>query len=387
MRCQHFESGACRSCSLLTTPYATQLGAKEERTRTALAAVDGMDRLVWLDPCASADAGFRTSAKLVVGGTRRRPTLGILGADRRGVDLPGCPIQHPAINAATPALKRFIRALDLVPYDVPTKSGELKYILLTVGEDEALMCRFVLRTRDRVTDIRRALPELRRLIPALDVVTANIHPTHEAIVEGEEEIVLTKHRHLPVRMGDAELRLGPRSFIQTNRAIASGLYRQVSMWATRPLDSGAAPDSLWDLYCGIGGFALNAARAGLPRVTGVESSELAIVSAIAAATRAGLRREEAEFICADATDWARRADPSTIPDVLVVNPPRRGIGPTLAEWIDSSGAPRLIYSSCNPDSLVVDLEALPSYRGVEARLFDMFPHTPHCELALLLERH
>lgn len=387
MHCQHYASGACRSCSLIDTPYPEQIAHKQGKARALLDQTPGMTALDWLNPQASASTGFRTSAKLVVGGTRRRPTLGILGPDRRGVDLPGCPIQHPAINAAAPALKRFIRALDLAPYDVPTKKGELKYILLTVGTDDALMCRFVLRTRDRLTDIRRALPELHRLIPGLAVVSANIHPTHEAIVEGPDEIVLTKRRALDLRVGDTDLILGPRSFVQTNREVSSALYRQAAEWAAAPLPDGRSPETLWDLYCGVGGFALHAARAGIPRVTGVEVSEQAIASAIAAATRAGLRREEAEFICADATEWARRTDPSTIPDVLVVNPPRRGIGQTLAEWIDSSGAPRLIYSSCNPDSLVVDLEALPSYRGAEARLFDMFPHTPHCELALLLERH
>lgn len=386
MHCEHYASGTCHSCSLLDTPYPIQLEDKHERARTRLGALKAMAKLHWHNPCASKESGFRTSAKLVVSGTPRRPTLGILGADRRGIDLPGCPIQHPQINSATRGLKRFIRSLHLTPYDVPTKNGELKYILLTLGDDSSLMCRFVLRTSTRVTDIRRALPELHHLVPHLSVVSANIHPTHEAIVEGPEEMILSKGRLLPVTMGDATLFLGPHSFIQTNRAIAHSLYRQVTQWALRPIEKGAAPESLWDLYCGIGGFALNAAQAGMPTVTGVESSSQAITSAISAAKKAGLGREEARFICEDACQWATRQDRSRIPDVLVVNPPRRGIGSELAQWIESSGAPRLIYSSCNLESLLKDLEAMPSYQGVEARLFDMFPHTSHCEIALLAQR-
>lgn len=186
MQCEHWDRGACRSCRYLDVPYGEQVAAKSETAAEALALVPTAAGVHWLSPRRSAPTAFRTSAKLVVGGTRRRPTLGILGPDRRGVDLPGCPIQHPAINRATPALKRFIRSLDLIPYDVPTKNGELKYILLTVGADDALMCRFVLRTRDRVTDIRLALPDLVALVPNLALVTANIHPAHEALIEGPQ---------------------------------------------------------------------------------------------------------------------------------------------------------------------------------------------------------
>lgn len=345
-----------------------------------------MNALDWLTPHTSAHAGFRTSVKLVVGGTRRRPTLGILSSERRGIDLPGCPIQHRAINAATPALKRFIRALHLTPYDVPTKKGELKYILLTVGTHDALMCRFVLRSRERLSDIRRALPELQRLIPSLAVVSANIHPTHEAIVEGADEIVLSKRRTLDLRVADTDLLLGPRSFVQTNREVASALYRQAAEWASLPFPNGRVPQTLWDLYCGIGAFALNAAHAGVSHVVGVELSDQAIVSASRAAHRAGLSKDEAFFVCEDATAWAKVQDRKAHPDVLIVNPPRRGIGPELAQWVEESAIPRVIYSSCNIETLVTDLAAMPSYRGLQARLFDMFAHTPHMETIVLLSR-
>ena len=384
MRCDHYDAGTCRSCSLLPQPYERQLAGKEEAVAAALAPVPGADHLHWLAPASSPERGFRTSAKLVVGGTRRRPTLGILGHNRRGVDLPGCPIQHPAINRATPGLKRFIRSLNLTPYDVPTKRGELKNILITVGEGERLMIRFVLRTRERVSDIRQALPLLRDLVPATHVVTANIHPTHEAIVEGPDEIILTRARTLALSVEGLEL--GPRSFAQTNAHVASALYEQASVWASRPFADGRLPESLWDLYCGVGGFALACARAGFLRVTGVEVSSGEISSAISAARHAGLSRRAATFITDDATSWARAQPEADVPDVIVVNPPRRGIGADLAAYLDQCGAPRVIYSSCNPASLAKDLAAMPTLHPVEGRLFDMFPHTTHAEVALLLER-
>ena len=384
MRCDHYDAGTCRSCSLLPQPYERQLAGKEEAVAAALATVPGAGDITWLAPASSPDRGFRTSAKLVVGGTRRRPTLGILGPDRRGVDLPGCPIQHPAINRATPGLKRFIRSLSLTPYDVPTKRGELKNILITVGEGERLMIRFVLRTRERVSDIRAALPLLGDLVPAAHVVTANIHPTHEAIVEGPDEIILTRARTLPLSVEGLEL--GPRSFAQTNAHVASALYEQAALWASRPFADGRLPSSLWDLYCGVGGFALACARAGFPRVTGVEVSSGAISSAISAARHAGLSRSAASFIADDAPSWARAQSPKAVPDVIVVNPPRRGIGADLAAFLTACAAPRFIYSSCNPASLATDLAAMPTLRPVEGRLFDMFPHATHVETAVLMSR-
>ena len=384
MRCDHFDAGTCHSCSLLPQPYERQLAEKVDAVVAALAHVPGTQEIRWLSPASSPEKGFRTSAKLVVGGSRRRPTLGILGPDRRGVDLPGCPIQHPAINRATPGLKRFIRALDLTPYDVPTKRGELKNILVTVGAEERLMIRFVLRTRERVSDIRSALPLLRDLVPAAHVVTANIHPTHEAIVEGPDEIILTRARTLPLAVEGLEL--GPRSFAQTNARVAEALYEQASRWARLPLPDGRVPEGLWDLYCGVGGFALHASHAGVPAVTGVEVSEAAIASAISRARALGLTRDQARFVADDATAWARAQSASGAPDVVVVNPPRRGIGPELASWLDGCTAPRVIYSSCNPATLAKDLAAMPSLRATHGRVFDMFPHTAHAEVAVLLER-
>ena len=386
MRCEHWESGACHSCALIEAPYPDQLADKARSVRAALASVPGAPGIRWLSPVASEPRGFRTSAKLVVGGTARRPSLGALGPDRRGVDLPGCPIQHPAVNRASVGLKRFIRALSLTPYDVPTRRGELKNILITVGADERLMVRFVLRSRDRVADIRRALPHLRQLVPSVHVVTANIHPAHEARVEGPEEIVLTRRRTLPLDAGGLRLELGPRSFTQTNAAVAGRLYRQAAQWAALPLPGGAAPSSLWDLYCGVGGFALHASHAGVPAVTGVEVSEAAIASAISRARALGLTRDQARFIADDATAWARAQSASGAPDVVVVNPPRRGIGPELAAFLNECGAPRVIYSSCNPTTLAKDLAAMPSLRATHGRVFDMFPHTAHAEVAVLLER-
>ena len=117
-----------------------------------------------------------------------------------------------------------------------------------------------------------------------------------------------------------------------------------------------------------------------PGIVGVEISADAIDSARRSAAEAGI---DAEFIAADAGAWAMSQ--SSLPNAVVVNPPRRGIG-QLAEWLENSTIERVLYSSCNPASLARDLARMPSLRPTRGRLFDMFPHTGHAEVLTLLTR-
>lgn len=373
MHCAYFEAGRCRSCSLLETPYAAQLAAKDRRVRDLVGDRPGLD---WLPPVRSAEEGFRNKAKAVVAGSTDHPTLGILDPHGRGVDLRDCPLYPPAIREALAALAAFVTLARLTPYDVPRRAGELKYVVVTASPDGDLMVRFVLRSQEALARIRKHLPALRAALPALAVASVNLQPEHKAVLEGEREILLTEQESLAMRVEGATLHLRPQSFFQTNTAVAAALYRQVREWA----DDGA-PRSVWDLYCGVGGFALHVAAPGRA-VVGVETSAEAVASARASAREAGL--PDVRFEVADATAFALGAPAP--PDLAIVNPPRRGIGPALSEWLEASGVRRVAYSSCRPESLVRDLARMPSLRPRRARVFDMFPHTDHVEVLALLER-
>lgn len=381
MQCDYFDAGLCRSCTLMGQPYADQLAAKDVRARGLLADHAGIE---WLPPVASAESGFRAKAKMVVGGTVDAPTLGILDGRGRGVDLRECGIISPAILAAFPALIDAITTVGLTPYDVPARRGELKNLIVTAAPSGQLMVRFVVASAGSVPRIRTVLPQLQKRLPQLTVVTANLHPTHSAVLEGDEEVVLTERDALPFTVGDVELQVRPRGFVQTNTAIAAALYAQAAQWVHE-----RAPRTVWDLYCGVGGFALHAAipdaRGGTapPRVLGVETSADAVASARLSAERAGL--DHAEFLVGDATEYAVSASAS--PDLVIVNPPRRGLGERLATWLDGCGASTVIYSSCNVESLARDLDAMPSWRVRRARVLDMFPQSTHMEVITLLTRN
>jgi len=369
MQCDYFDAGACRSCTWMGQGYDEQVAAKQARCAELLAP---WPATTWLPPVTSPESGFRNKAKMVVAGTVEAPTLGILDPAGGGVDLRGCGLHDPRLADALPVLAELVTRAAITPYDVPARRGELKHLIVTVSPDGELLVRLVLRSTESVARIRKHLPWLAERLP-LAVVSVNLQPAHKAVLEGEREEVLLGET-LPMRTGDVVLHLRPQSFFQTNGHVGAELYRQAAAWVA-DLD----PASVWDLYCGVGGFALHLAAPGR-RVTGVEISEEAIASARVSA--AGL--PDVDFVAADAIAWAP-AQP-TAPELVVVNPPRRGIGPDLAGWLESSGVPHVLYSSCNAVTLAKDLSAMPSYRPLTARLLDMFPQTAHFEVVTLLAR-
>lgn len=377
LECGHYDRFECRSCTWLERPYDAQLAAKDASTQALVrAALGDRPEPTWLPPVPSVPEGFRTKAKMVVGGTVDHPTLGLWDPRQGAVDLRDCALHTPGIRAALPVLAAFVTRAALAPYDVPTRSGELKHVLVTESPAGELMVRWVLRSTEAETRIRKHLPWLLDTLPGLRVVTLNVQPAHAAVLEGERELVLTERATLPMQVNGVTLHLGPRSFFQTNTDVAAALYRTARAWVAE-LD----PASVHDLYCGVGGFALHLAAPGRT-VTGIEISADAVTAAERGRDDAGLSAELVRFVAGDATSYLLedRAD------LVVVNPPRRGLGTDLATRLEESGPAAVVYSSCNPETLARDLAVMRSYAPVRAQVLDMFPQTAHLEVLVLLVR-
>lgn len=431
MLCQLHDASLCRSCPNLDLPPAQQLQLKQSAVQATLAGQ--VEAAAWLEPFASAPSHFRNKAKLAVSGTTHAPVLGLVDRFDNGTDLTSCPLHVNEIKAALAPLTRAITRMGLQPYSIVKRRGELKHVLVTASANGQLMVRFVLRSTAQLPAIRKGAPRLQSELPGLRVLSVNIQPRPAAILEGEREIILSQDStldmplYLPELGGDGvvvnnkksvlPLVLPPQSFFQTNSDVAAGLYSQARAWARdyagggvltgaeaeregaggqagaltgEPGAGGAYSDaiqssqSIWDLYCGVGGFALALAQPGA-QVLGVEVSAPAIDGARAAAAQLSLTSPQVRFEAGDASvlDASGQVYGHDKPDLLVVNPPRRGIG-ELAASIEDSGIQRVLYSSCNPASLTKDLEVMSSYRVRRARLFDMFPHTNHAEVLVEL---
>lgn len=388
MHCHHFDAGACRSCTLLPVPRARQVAAGEERVRELLAPHLGAEpEQVWGPPILGADAGFRARGKMAVAGTAQDPVLGLPGQPLTA-DLSDCPLYPPGVEAVLEGVKALVRRAQVPPYDVARRRGELKNVLVTATPDGEHGIRLVLRSDRALDRIREHAPALLAAHPTIVALSANLHPEHTTQVEGPTEILLAGSGSIAVRTGDVTLRARPRSFLQTHTEVAGELYRQAARWVAdlaAERSTGGPGPRVWDLYCGLGGFSLHIARA-LPeaQVTGVEVSAEAIEGAREAAAAEGIA---ARFLAEDATAWAlREAEGAGAPDVVVVNPPRRGIGPELAGFLERSGVRDVVYSSCRPASLAEDLARMPSLRVVAGRWVDMFPHTEHAEVVVRLRR-
>lgn len=386
LNCVHFEQKKCLSCRWLETPYAVQIEAKTADIKRLLSPYFLQNgQTEWLSPILSPTSAFRNKAKMVVSGSVEKPILGILNEmndPNSAVDLTDCPLYSPHFQAIFPLLKTFIGRAGLVPYNVAKRRGELKYILITESRfNGAFMIRFVLRSETKLPLIEREFASFYAQLPPDSVVSVNIQPQHAAVLEGEKEIFLSQPQVLLEQFNGIPLFIRPQGFFQTNPAVASELYRTAQQWvADLPIKR------LWDLFCGVGGFGLHCANILFEKnpdiaLTGIEISPSAIASATASAERLGL--EKVSFASLDSANFAVNNNGEK-PDLVIVNPPRRGIGQELASYLNELRSPYLIYSSCNAKTMAADFAHLSDYYLEKVQLFDMFPHTAHYEVLAFL---
>lgn len=375
MQCALYDAGRCRSCQWIEQPVSHQLTAKMADLRQLLAEHAVAE---WRAPVSGPERAFRNKAKMVVSGSVEKPLLGMLHRDGTPEDLCDCPLYPASFSPVFAALKPFIARAGLTPYNVARKRGELKYLLLTESRfDGGMMLRFVLRSDAKLAQLRAALPWLQERLPQLKVITVNIQPVHMAIMEGETEIFLTEQQALAERFNDVPLWIRPQSFFQTNPVVAGHLYATARDWVRQ-----LPVNHMWDLFCGVGGFGLHCATPQM-KLTGIEIAPEAITCAKQSAQELGL--QNLRFQALDSTQFATAQD--EVPDLVLVNPPRRGIGKPLCDFL-SRMAPRfIVYSSCNAQTMAKDIHELPGYRIDRVQLFDMFPHTAHYEVLTLLSRH
>lgn len=388
LNCAYFNRQQCRSCQWLERPYPIQIEDKTANIKHLLSPDFLLnEETQLLAPRLSDLAGFRNRAKMVVSGSVEKPILGIINDPSdplSAVDLCDCPLYPQTFQQLFPLLKQFIGRAGLVPYNIAKQRGELKYILLTESRfNGALMIRFVLRSENKLPLIRREFADFYAKLPLGSVVSLNIQPLHSAVLEGEKEIFLTENHTLEERFNGIPLFIRPQGFFQTNPQVAEALYLTAQQWiADLPINR------LWDLFCGVGGFGLHCAKALQEKnpavsLVGIEISASAIASATKSAEALGLKN--VSFSSLDSADFALNQNREK-PDLVIVNPPRRGITQPLAEYLNQLGSPYLIYSSCNAETMAKDFVSLTNYRLEKIQLFDMFPHTAHYEVLTLLCR-
>jgi 23S rRNA (uracil747-C5)-methyltransferase len=369
--CNDYDSGNCRSCEWLPLAYPDQLRKKEQILRESLGLTTNDPRL--LPSVASMEQGFRNRAKMSVTGTAEHPIIGLLGESNldSGRELLGCPIHHPKLNEVIAGLRDYIREFNLIPYQIQHRTGELKGLILFYSPlSNEMYLRFILRSKECVSRIRKLLPKLQQQFPVLTCISANIQSIPHAILDGPEEILITEKTHIHHRLGKWTFQLAPQAFVQTNALTATELYQCAADWIAE-----IRPEKMLELYCGQGAFSFFASAAA-ETILGFEINASAVHTANETAKALGLHH--LRFECHDA-----HAIPRVDADLILVNPPRRGLADSVKHILEIQPK-TLIYSSCNHETLARDLQKLKNHYEVEKiRIFDLFPHTEHFETLVL----
>jgi 23S rRNA (uracil1939-C5)-methyltransferase len=431
-RCRHFGSvrepgRGCGGCALQHLDHAAQLALKLEQLQRLFAA-QGLDGQLLRVPLAPPEPWYyrnKMEYSFAVGqGGELDLGLHPPGYRHEVLSLDECHLLSPLASALLPRLRAWAREQGLRPLEFPARrrrdapsseperpsvgwlrtltlregkrSGERMLELCTTDDDEAMTARGP-RPADEVA---QAFADTARAVSReLGGDLASIYWTQQRTRRGEPTRLiehhlggaptLTEELHLPAvgPLAARQLRfeIHPRAFFQPNTLQAEVLYTEVLRAAFA-----SAEGSRWralDLYCGTGTIALCLAPA-CEQVIGVELSAEAVENARRNALANAI--DNVVFHAGDAGKLLERelAGERGQVDLVVVDPPRSGLMPAAMEHLGRIGAPRLVYVSCNPESLARDLLMLRR-RGLEARYVqpvDMFPHTGHIENVALLER-
>jgi 23S rRNA (uracil747-C5)-methyltransferase len=375
MHCEYFDKKLCQSCSLLDLRLEETLDLKEQSLKKLFINYRPIyQQTVRLDKVEHS----RTKAKLACFLKDGVLTFGYVDANLGLHELEHCPLHADGINDLLPILKANLSKYSISPYDLQSKKGELKFLIISKssGENQFLI-RFVLRSKESLDRLKKMALELEVLLPQIKVMSANIQPEHKAILEGEEEIVLTKSAWIIHQFDEFKLALGARSFFQVSPEIAKKLYFQVSEQIR--MDK---PSSLLDLFCGVGAFAFYASK-WCQKVFGVEISKEAIECAKHSVE---LNGKKITFSAFDVEKFLSKNQERF--EAVIVNPPRRGLNEKIIDQLFSIDPKFIYYSSCNAETLLLDTHKLTSrYELKSLQIFDMFPHTSHYETLAVFHRH
>ncbi|MDO9183157.1 MAG: 23S rRNA (uracil(1939)-C(5))-methyltransferase RlmD [Bacteriovorax sp.] len=375
MKCSYFLQSHCRSCNLLDKSYAETLLLKESELKKLFTQTN-----ILMKPTmglAENVPASRSKAKFAVFLDNNELKFGFYQSDGTPRELEHCPLHAEGLNSLLPKLKNILNEYKIIPYDLKTKKGELKYLLLSKsGDDESseFLIRFVLRSKESLDRLKNSLGEILAINSKIKVVTVNIQPIHQAIIEGDEELILTENLAIIHQFDEFKLALGARSFFQVTPQIAKKLYNTVA--DNILLD---APVSLIDLYCGVGAFSFYASRY-CPSVTGVEISKEAIECA---KNSVSMNKSKIGFHAMDVEVFLQKS--TAYFDAVLINPPRRGLNSAIIKMINTISPKYIYYSSCNAETMARDFKELEHRYDVKSlQIFDMFPNTSHYETLMCL---
>ena len=373
--------GKCGGCAWRHVTYEAEQQYKAQQVKDCLRRIGGIET----EPAPLVGSErvdrYRNKAQYPVAPGPHRPLIGFYAPhSHRVVEQCDCALQPPVFGEVVRLVRRWMRQSGAAPYDERTGEGLLRHIYIRQAEQTGQLMVCLVCTSGKLPQ-PRALVDALRTIPGMTSILCNINDRDTNVVLGDREFPLFGEPAIIDELCGLQFRLSSRSFYQVNRRQAEALYRLAADAAGL-----TGKETLLDLYCGTGTIGLSmAARAR--EVIGVEIVPQAVEDARRNAEQNGI--SNARFLCADASEAVRQLEAEGIrPDVVVLDPPRKGCGGDVLKAIGRFGPRRVVYVSCDPATLARDCRLLGDLGYTVRRVtpVDLFPRTAHVETVACLKK-
>ena len=379
-------AGPCGGCSLRHLRYQAELQAKEDSVADAFRRIGGLDVPIQpILPSPEVDR-YRNKVQYPVGKDKNgHLCIGFYaGRSHRIVPCADCKLQPAVLNEIGNTLCGLLEQYGIQPYDEQSGKGLVRHIFLRRGAHSGQIMVCLVCTRPSLPHADEIVRQLCSRFDAIRTILINVNQEKTNVILGLKNQILYGSGFIEDTLCDVPVQLGPLSFYQVNTPGAEQLYKVAAAYAAPTPD-----DLLLDLYCGMGTIGLSMVQ-HCRELIGVEIIPEAIESAKANASRMGADvAAKSRFFCADAGQAASRlASEGLAPDIIVVDPPRKGCDQATLSAIIKMAPRRLVYVSCNPATAARDCAILAQsgYSVDKVQPVDMFPRTGHVEAVILLSK-
>jgi len=372
----------CGGCVYRHIKYSAELELKQRRV------VDAFERIgrLKIEPEGIIGAVntdyYRNKAQYPVRAEDGEVKIGFFAErSHRVINCPDCRLQPPEFYAILAAFAEWIKTESISVYDEETGAGELRHIYIrkAFSTGEIMACAVINGSALPKPDALTGL--LLKAAPMIKSVAVNYNTEDTNVILGDECEIFWGGKYIEDILCGLRVRLSPLSFYQVNHAQTERLYAKAAEYAGL-----SGEETVLDLYCGAGTIGLYLAGMA-KRVIGVEIAPEAVENAVENARINGIKN--AGFICGDAGQAAEKIRAEGVrPDIIVLDPPRKGCAPELLETVSGLAPERIVYVSCDPATLARDC-AIMREKGYEVKKLcpvDMFPRTAHVETITLLQR-
>ena len=374
-------SSSCGGCDFWHMDYEEETRLKADRVLQALNRIGG--ETLEAMPILSAPTcyGYRNKAQYPVSSRKGRVFAGFFRAGtHQVVENDRCRILPDETEQVKNIVVDYVNQCGITAYEETAHKGLLRHIYVRRGavSGQVLVCLVV--NGKKLPHVETLIEKLKSL-PGFTSLVLSVNTKKGNTVLGDEFITLYGPGWIEDTLCGLTFRLSPRSFYQVNHHQAQRLYEAAIEQANITKN-----DLVLDLYCGVGTITLCMAKAA-GKVIGVEVVEQAVIDARENALRNGI--ENAEFFCGDAGKAALELEAKgIIPDVIVVDPPRKGLNADTIEALHRMRPRRIVYVSCDPATLARDVALLKDrgYKLTSAQAADLFPRCSHVETIVLLGR-